>query len=488
MKEIFIEREDRLLRIAIKENGKLKECYIEEEDNTPKVGEIYKGIVKNIVPAIKCAFVDIGYDKNGYLNLTNSNKGAALKKGDEVLVEILKEEIDKKGPKVSEKISLPGTYVVLTNLHSNIEFSPKIKDEGFKDYIKENIIKPENLGIVIRTKAEKADVTLLNKEIHSLNNNYLEIVRKFKYSSKLGVIYSDEGILSRILRNSIFEGNIKVILNCEADHKYCENTLESAGLANCSLELYKEELSLFHYYNIENEILSLRNSKINLPSGGNIVIEKTEAMYVIDVNSAKNIKATTFKDTVLSTNLEAAKEIVHQIRLRNIGGIVLVDFIDMKNESHKNKIINALKQGFKDDKSNPMIYPFTQLNLVQISRKRYGKSIYDFILEPCETCKGKGQKVRLSYLTNIIRNKINRIKEEQGVKEIFIEIDSSYEKEIRNNIINFITSIETLDRNVYMNFTPHFEGVRVEPLLFANQIRNLEGMKIFDYTKISTIE
>jgi ribonuclease G len=486
LKEVYIERRDKLLRIAIREKGKLKECYIEEEDNTPKVGEIYRGVVKNIVPAIKCAFVDIGYHKNCYMNLQVKENKSSLKKGDEVLVEVLKEEIDKKGPKISDKISLPGTYVVLTNSHTDIEISSKIKDEEAKSYLKKNLVKPEDIGIVVRTKAENIDISLVNKEICNLNHTYLEILRKFKYSNKLGVIYSDEGILSRILRNSIDGDDTKLFFNSEEDYKYCKTYIENNKMNNCSLELHKGELTLFHFYNIESEILSLRNSKVNLLSGGNIVIEKTEAMYVIDVNSSKNTKSTNFKDTVLNTNIEAAKEIAHQIRLRNLGGIILVDFIDMRDGIHKNKVLSSLKKGFKDDKSNPMIYPFTELNLIQISRKRYGKSIYDYILEPCDTCKGKGERVKLSYLANIIKSKVIRIKEEQGVQDIFIELDSNYEKEIKSNIINFIISIESLDRNIYISFTPHFEGIKVEPLLFANQIRNLEGLKVFDFKEFST--
>lgn len=485
MKEIFIERNQKLLRTAIRECGRLKECYVEEEDDTPKVGEIYKGTVKTIVASMKSAFIDIGYTKNCYMNLKDS--AVTLKKGDEVLVEILKEEIDKKGPRVTNKISLPGTYVVLTNGNNYLSISPKISNKDFKASIKEKLVKPDDIGVVIRTKSEMVDVELLNNEIQWLYKNYLDIVKRFRYSSKLGKLHSDEGSLSRILRNYLGGENVKITFNSSEDYLYCKDYLESKGIKNYTLELYKEALTLFDYYGLETEVLALRNSKIILPSGGNIVIDNTEAMHVIDVNSAKNIKGSQVRDAILNTNMEAAKAIAEQVRLRNIGGIILVDFIDMKEAEDREKVLKLLKEGFKEDKNNPTVYPFTELNLVQISRKRYGKSIYDYILEPCDTCKGKGNKIRLSYLSNIIRSKISRIKAEQNVRDILIELDSIYEKEIKENILSFVTSIEGLDRNVYINFIPHLESFKVEPLLFSNQIRNLEKLRVFQWDEVSII-
>lgn len=485
MKEIFIERNQKLLRIAIRECGVLKECYVEEEDNTPKVGEIYKGTVKTIVASMKSAFIDIGYSKNCYMNLKDSSN--TLKKGDEVLIEILKEEIDKKGPKVTNKISLPGTYVVLTNGNNQVSISAKINNKEFRTLIKEKLVKPEDIGLIIRTKAENVEIELLNNEIQWIYKNYLDIVKRFKYSAKLGKLYTDEGALSRILRNYLGQENIKIIFNNNEDYLYCKEYIESKGISNCTLEVYKDFLTLFDYYGLETEMLALRNSKIMLPNGGNIVIEKTEAMHVIDVNSAKNTKTVHFKDALITTNLEAAKAIAEQLRLRNIGGIILVDFIDMKEAKDREKVLRVLKEGFREDKNNPTVYPFTELNLVQISRKRYGKSIYDYILEPCNTCRGRGNKIRLSYLSNIIRSKISRIKAEQNVKDIFIELDSMYEKEIKTNVISFITSIEAIDRNVYVSFLPHLEGFKVEPLIFSNQIKNLENLRIFQCGDVSKI-
>ena len=166
MKEIFIERQEDFLKIAVKEHNVLKGCYIEEQNQLPKVSNIYKGIVKNIVPAIKCAFIDIGHKKNAYMYLNNNMKN--IKKGDEVLVEVIKEEIGKKGPKVINSISLPGSYIVITNSHNKIEFSSKIKDKNFIKTVEENLNKPKDIGVLIRTKAQDSELSILKEEIINL--------------------------------------------------------------------------------------------------------------------------------------------------------------------------------------------------------------------------------------------------------------------------------------------------------------------------------
>ncbi|HAG44865.1 MAG TPA: ribonuclease E/G, partial [Clostridium sp.] len=309
MKEIFIERQEDFLKIAVKEDNVLKGCYIEEQKHLPKISDIYKGVVKNIVPAIKCAFIDIGYKKNAYMYLNDNMK--SIKKGDEVLVEVIKEEIGKKGPKVINSISLPGSYIVVTNSHNKIQFSPKIKDKNFIKYIEDSLDKPANIGIVIRTKGQNVDLSILKEEMSNLYNIYENIVRKFTYYQNIGLLYGSEGILGNILRE-ISGDDYNIVVNNHIDFNYCKEFLNSKCHQG-KIKIYDESIGLFDYYSIEKEILSLRNNKVVLPSGGNIVIEKTEAMYVIDVNSAKNVKSSSLRKTALVTNIEAAKTIAEQI-------------------------------------------------------------------------------------------------------------------------------------------------------------------------------
>ncbi|MFU0825350.1 Rne/Rng family ribonuclease [Clostridium sp.] len=479
MEEVYIEREKDILRIAIKEDGRLKECFIEEENNEPSPGEIYKGIVKNIVPAIKCAFIDIGFEKNAYMYLHKKFNNENIKKGDELLLEVMKEPIGEKGPKVTNFISIPGRYAVIITYNNKINFSKKISDnENFKEYIKENIIKPLDVGIMIRTNALEVDIDDVNTEISELYEHYKRIVNEGKYSIKPGLLYRG-GSLGRVGIDVLSSSTSKVVLNDEKDYEYIKSFVNGKSDLNPQIELHLEKQSIFSYYNIEREILSLRNSKVALPSGGNIVIEKTEAMYVIDVNSGKNTKQSSIDKTAFITNLEAAEEIARQVMIRNLGGIIVVDFIDLNSLESKKKIMKTLKEGFRDDKKKTVIYPFTELNLVQIARKRRGKSIYDYIEEDCNVCHGKAKRIKLSYLNKLIRNDIVKISNDYEIKDIYIEIDKIYEKEILGDVLKFIGEIDSLDKKVYINFMENLEYFKVEPLLFASQIKKFEDLKIY---------
>lgn len=479
MKEIYIERQEKFLRIAIKGNNKLKECFIEEEYIGPIPGEIYKGIVKNIVPAIKCAFVDIGHKKDCYMYLDEKFNNTKIKKGDELIVEVLKEEIDKKGAKVTSAFGIPGTYCVVVNMNKDISFSKKINNKTFEKMVATSLIKPGDIGVMIRTNAIDVDINTLNAEVNDLYEIYKVIINHAKYSRKPILLFSDAGALNRTLRDILDKNTFKMVLNNESDFEYAKKITENRADINVKVELHNESRMLFDYYGIEKEILSLRNHRIPLKCGGNIVIDKTEAMYVIDVNSGKNIKGRSLQKTAQSTNIEAAAEIARQIRLRNLSGIIIIDFIDIEDLDVRKSILDVLREGFDDDKNKTVIYPFTELNLVQIARRRRGKSIYEFIEETCKHCRGKGSRVKLSYIQSLIKNEISKMFKEQGLKDIYIEIDQIYKKDIMENVLEFARQIGALENKIYVNFIPRLEKFKVESLIFANQIRNLQTYKIY---------
>lgn len=478
MKEIFIERQKELLRIAIKENDRLKECLLEEETGEPYPGEIYKGIVKNIVPAIKCAFIDIGHKKNVYMYIDNKFKNTKLKKGEELLVQVIKEDLGSKGAKVTNAISIPGRYCVLMNLDNDISFSKKIDDKSIKEYICRNIEKPKDIGVMIRTNAVSVSIETINEEISKLYNLYTEIRSKAKFSVKPGILFNAGGILGRVLRDKVSGLNCKMYVDSKEDYDYIKTFSDDITDTKINIKLHEEIRSLFNYYGIEREILSLRNNKVGLSCGGYIIIDKTEAMYVVDVNSGKNVKSTSIEKTAFITNYQASEEIVRQIRLRNLSGIIVIDFIDMDSEENRQKIIESLNEGFVDDKNKTVIYPFTELNLVQIARRRSGKSIYEYIEEDCGTCLGKGKRIKFSYICMLIRNEILRIDEQRDINDIHIEIDESYNNDIKGDILSFVKSISALDKKVYVSYRKE-EHFKVEPLIFMNQIENLQMLKIY---------
>lgn len=477
MREIFIEKDNSLRRIAIKEGEKLIECCIEEDTNEPLPGEIYKGIVKNIVPAIKCAFVDIGHSKNAYMYLSE-DKDMSIKKGQEVLVEVVKEVIGTKGAKVVPIINLPGRYAVISNKNKDVSFSKKIENQDFKAKAVEELDGIIPLGIKIRTQGQYVPLPVIKAEVEELYSIYEEIDKGFKFALRPKRLYGENSLVYKILRDFVTDDTESIVVNSEKDYKIIDSYIDDKEDIKAKLKFYDGHRTLLDFYGVEKDILALRHPKVALPCGGSLIIESTEAMYVIDVNSGKNTKATTMEKTAFLTNSEAATEIARQIRLRNLSGIVVVDFIDMTEENHKKKVLKLLEEGFKGDKNKTVIYSPTELNLVQIARRRRGKTIYEYMEESCKECHGHGKKLKLDYITLLIRNDILKKDGDNSVKDMYIEINSIYKKAIEEDIVYFLKDIEALDKNIYLNFTEKVEYFKVEPLIFMNQVENVKKYRI----------
>ena len=481
MKEIFIERRENVLRIAIKVNNQLVESIVEEQSDEPIIGEIYKAKIKNILPAINSIFVDLGLSKEGYMYYSDDLKSKNIKKGDDILVEVVKEPLNDKGAKITHKVSIPGKYVVLNCYSHGINFSKRINDKDKKQEVLDNIKSLDNVGITIRTEGINVDIDILQKEIEKLYSEFKEIDRKMNYSTKLKKLYGEDPTLNKILRDSCSHRNTKVYVDNDADFEKVLKFINEDQ--SFQVERYNGYRNLFDFYGIEKELMKLRHNKVNLNCGGYIVIDKTEAMYVIDVNSGKNIKERSFNKTILETNLEAAKEIGKQIRLRNLSGIIVIDFIDMRDRSQRDLVMSELYSSLKEDKGNVKIFPFTELDLVQIARRRQGKSVYEYMEEECARCKGKGIILKLSYIEELIKNEIIRMKEENSIDCFKIEVDSVYRDRIKEDIFDFLRSIDGIDKEIYLDYIDGIEGYKIEPLLFQAQKENLKKLKITEIEK-----
>ncbi|MCF0147526.1 MAG: ribonuclease E/G [Clostridium sp.] len=480
MREIFIERDELLLRIAIKENGKLVDCFFEEVSKEPKIGEIYKGRVKNIVPAINSIFVDIGLEKEAYMYYSNELKDTGIKKGDEILVEIIKEPLNNKGAKVSKNVSIPGRFMVLTLGGSGISFSKRINSPDEKNRIYKIINEIDGYGITMRTESVTASSEELLEEKIKLLEEFDILISKLRYSLNLGKVYGENIILNKVIVDNLGT-QCKIISNDDEDLK--EISLNLKSNEDIIIEKYDENISIFEHYGIEKEILKLRHKKVALNCGGNIVIDKTEAMYVIDVNSSKNIKGRSFDKTILETNLEAAYEIGRQIRLRNLAGIIVIDFIDMRDYSQKALVMEALKNSLKADKGNVKVFPFTELDLVQIARKRRGKSIYEYLEEGCKRCHKEGFVLKLSYIEKLIKNEVIKAQEENSINSFYIQLDKNYEDIVRGDEFSFLSNISSLDNEIYLNFVDGIEGYKIEPLIFNSQKENVKNYLVKAYEK-----
>ena len=477
MREIFVEKRESLIRIAVKEEGELMECLVEEDSIEPQIGEVYKARVKNIIPGINSVFLDIGLEKEAYMYYSEELKRLGIKKGQDLLVEVLKEPLGNKGAKVSNKVTVLGKFIVLTIGDEGITLSKRISDVEQKRRLTTLITPIRGIGIVFRTEAEFATDEELKEELEYLLNKRDEMERKLKYSKSIGKVKSNS-LITRFFEE-LSNKKTKVIVDSLEFLELIKSLINDKE--NFEFNLYEGTRTLFDYSGIEKEIIKLRHKKVNIPCGGYIVIDKTEAMYVIDVNSGKNTKGRDFNKTIMQTNLEAAKEVGRQIRL---SGIIVVDFIDMRDEKQKISVLKELKKSLEADKGNVKIFPFTELDLIQISRKRRGKSIYEYLEEPCIKCKSNGFLLKLSYIETLIRNEIIKCSNENSIKDFYVEIDKNYEENVKDDLFKFLKSIDGLDKEIYLNFVNDIEGYKVEPLIFTNQKENYQKYKIKTIEKV----
>ena len=479
MKEIYIEKNREVRKIVIKENNLITYCFIEEDSVGPHVGQIYIGMVENIVPAIKCAFIDIGFKKKCYMYLDKKFRNTKLKKGEYVIVEVLKEELGTKGAKVTNAFSIPGRLIALETLNNDIQFSKKIHDTKFIDSIKRNIFKPKGIGIMLRTKSQFSSIEEINGEITKLYSVYEDIIRKGSFLLKPALLFSDEGILDRVLRDLVDLTISVIFTNDQEDFSYINKYIEENIHTAIKLELYENKRSMFDYFNIEMEILKLLNKKVDMKSGGYLYIEKTEAMNVIDVNSGKSINNKSISETAFKVNKEAAYEISRQIKLRNLSGIIVIDFIDMVEENEKDEVLSILKECFKDDKCKTVIFPFTQLNIVQIARNRKGKSINEYFEEKCPLCEGNGRQLRFIMVKEIIRNDLSKLLLGLAKKHVFIQINIRYKSFIMENLLNFIEEIGAANEVVYIDFQERISKVKVSLINSSKDVENALKYRLY---------
>lgn len=478
MKEVFIERSREFIRIAV-EKDKNPILFYMEDDNELFPGQIYKGNIKNIVPAIKGGFVDIGVSENVYINIDTKFNNKNLKKGDEVIVEVLKDKEENKKAKVTSAFSLPGRYVVLDTLNIKISFSQKIKDAMFISQIKDIVQLSNEFGFIIRSNAENVNIEEILNEISKLKDLYYSIVNKARYSRNNGLIYNSGGVIEKVLRDVVDKDTTKIYTNNKDDYEFIKNYIDTKMDINTVIEFYSNERTLFHSFGLEEKLLNLLNKKIILNSGGFIVIDKTEAMHVIDVNSGKSINNTNLKETSFKINLEAAKIIAKQIILRNIGGIIVVDFIDLKDEKDKKLILQELQETFDENNDKVVIYPFTKLNLVQIVRRKKGKSILEYIEDKCNSCTGSGSKIKFSYICTLINNEIIKYKNSNNINEFMIIINNYYKEFIEEGLENFTSQLNVGESKLYLRYSNDYKSFKVEPILYEDQRKSFDKFKVY---------
>ncbi len=415
-KELIVDVHYDQVRVALLEDGDLAELYFDDEENRRVVGNIYRGKVCNVLPGMQAAFVDIGLSKNAFLYLgdidtkksvfefTDKNNKVEgkiktstlsyIREGQEITVQVLKEPIGTKGARVTTNITLPGRYMVLMPNVDYIGISRRIEDEEERQRLK-NIaedIKPEGMGLIVRTAAlgrEKEDFLY---DIDFLCRLWERIKRIENIGKPPRILHKDESLVYRAVRDLFTQDVDRFIINDEAQYK---RVLELAEIISPTLVervyYFQEDRDIFEYYGINRKIEKAIQKKVWLKNGGYIVIDSTEALTAIDVNTGKFVGGRNLEDTVLKTNLEAAEEIAHQIRLRDIGGIIIIDFIDMELPEHREMVVEVLREALKKDRTKTNVVGITGLGLIEMTRKKERNRLSATLLKPCPYCNGTGK-------------------------------------------------------------------------------------------------
>lgn len=376
MQEIRIKVDTNEKVATLIEDYKIVERYIiKNQDNIE--GNIYSGIIKNIVPGIKAAFIDIGKEKNAFIHFEDLNKiNEEIKLNKKILVQVQKNPIKQKGAKLTANIKLTGRQIVLMPKTNFITISRKIEAEAQKQRLKEIVEKhiPNGFGAIIRTSCISATEEEICDDIQRLLNRWNKIQKKMlENESNLPCLIEENNDIIKSLILGTADGNMnRIVTNNEMFNKEIENFLEAYNLDNnVKVELEKD---VFEKYTMQKELQGLENNKVWLRCGGYIVIDKTEALTAIDVNSGKCVGKDNLEDTILRVNTEAAKEIARQLRLRDIGGIIIIDFIDMQEDISKTKLLDCFVEETKKDRAKVQVEGFSKLNLLELTRKQmYGK-------------------------------------------------------------------------------------------------------------------
>ena len=441
--ELVINTRPHETRVALVENGVVAELYIERKTGQELMGNIYRGRVVRVLPGMQAAFVDIGQERTAFLYVSDvhrdmldldrvmlngftSDSGSEkdndiedqdtkkyqdksvniedmLREGQDIMVQVAKEPLGTKGARLTSYISLPGRHLVLLPTVNHIGISRRIEDQDERERLKNIImgIRSDESGFIVRTVSEGADSDKLKSEMDFMQKLWNDIKNRMSGSSEPGLLYMDLSVSLRAVRDLFTREVDRLIIDDEYEYeKVMEFVDKFAPALRYSIELYNDDDPIFDYYGIEMEISRALDNIIWLKSGGYIVIEMTEALTSIDVNTGSYVGKRNLEETILKTNLEAVKELAYQLRLRNIGGLIVIDFIDMEKLENRQRVFTALTEALSKDKAKTNVLPMSELGLIEMTRKRTRENLGRFLTEPCQYCEGRGvikSKKTISY-------------------------------------------------------------------------------------------
>lgn len=441
-KEMIITSDRHDTRVAVIENSKLAEIYIQPENEKSIVGNIYMGVVEAVLPGMEAAFIDIGLEKNAFLYVNEAileeeaerpsvKIENIIKKGQDLVVQIIKEPIKGKGARVTTQIAIPGRYIVLTPYSKEtLGISRKLNDDE-RERLKKiaEKIKPKNMGVIVRTAAEGVKEQSLRRDLKYLFNTWYSISRKIRKTKPVNLIHEEPSIELKAVRDWFDESFSEILVDDLRKYRQVKSYLKKSNSSMVGkAKFYNQMLPLPDKYNLDHQIRKALSRKVWLKSGGYIAIDHTEALTAIDVNTGRFVGKKSLRQTVLQTNLEATKEIVRQIRLRDIGGIIVIDFIDMYEEKDRDKVFNQFNQELEADRIKSRVIDISKIGLVEMTRKSTTESLLSKLSKSCVACIGSGLTVKDKTLAVYVERTVRKEVKTRPSKAFLFKINPKIAK------------------------------------------------------------
>ena len=434
--QIIISSAPEEVRMGLLDNGILQEFLVERAMSAHLVGSIFLGRVSNVVKGIQAAFIDIGLVQNAFLYLGDSKD---LTEGASVMIQITKDPRGTKGPTASREITFPGHYVVLFPFADYIGISRKITDETERNRLHAvaEAYKPEGMGIVLRTEAEGMEPEILKEDIEGLVAEWNIVAARAKLAKAPSFLHRELDLSVRMVRDYLTKDVKEIVTDNPVTFQRIRSLLSRMKVTEKTvLRLWEGSEDVFSAFGLGETLASMADRRVELPGGGYLIIDHTEAMTVIDVNSGSYSGKNNLEDTIMEINRKAAKEIAHQLRLRDIGGIIVVDFIDMHSEENRQEVLSVLEAAFVGDKMRPRVQDITVLNLVEITRKKSRQNLEAILFEDCPVCNGSGRVQSKEAIALEIKRRIRGLLRKQGsAKEILVTAHPLEAEYLQQNVL-----------------------------------------------------
>jgi len=479
MKQLFLDYIPYATRVALVEDGQVIEYSVERTSFRGIVGNIYKGKVKNTVSGMNASFVDIGLPRNGFLQMGESlvdstglevvrtQKNIKVSPGDIIMCQVIKDQFGTKGARLTMDVSIPGNFLVILPNTNYIGISRKIEDLSTRERL-ENLVKsvaPVNTGFIIRSAAKDAEAEDIINEVKMLENLWVEVQKKYNNAAESTVVFEESALIDRTIRDLSNEGIEEIIVNDEMVKEELRKKMP-----RIKITYYDGDENIMVHYKLAKQLNHVCDHKVVMENGGSIVIDRTEALTVIDVNSGKYVSDLGLEESVFKTNMAAAEEIAKQVRIRNISGIIIVDFIDMFNDDHKEQVIECLRQSLKKDRLKTTALGMTELGLVEFTRKKTRLPICDYLLQDCEECL-TGKRFSDTQIAFMLRDDLYNYLKSSNLKEIYVTIHPDIYKVIQDsNLMSklVIGAWKNIDINLVIDDT-----INPSKYLFSDDVPNI---------------